>query len=454
MKALRSFLYRFSTIGLDKQDSYIQQKETVISNKISLFLMPFIFLGLFLSFQRGVYFSALGFGMVLLLLLAIFSLNKFGKSVIARFSLSILLSLLLLIPNVLGGVGKEENYLVFSYIFIGFSIIPILLFQDKKDTGLLILALFINLLTIMFFDVLMVWSETSNIDISLIEENYTYYKLPQIILWVIMVASCQFIKNESNSYREKLESSNKSLRESNQQIRKKSEEILVHKLEISEQKLNFEVQNTKLITSNNELKNTKLELLNVIEKLKDARDKIMQQKAEAKSVFNALNEHYLVAQYNLDGQLVSINTKVIELLGILKNEHFENIRPLINKSSKNQGKSQNGKYFTKVWERVLEGEAQTIELEFDIGDNTKTLATTFTPLLDDRNNAIRILAIGRDVSELIAKDQEIDKINDELKEKIYEISKQNELLNFQQSQIFEYSEELHKQKERIQPINK
>ena len=120
----------------------------------------------------------------------------------------------------------------------------------------------------------------------------------------------------------------------------------------------------------------------------------------------------------------------------------------------NKHNLQNGKYFTKVWERVLEGEAQTIEMEFDIGDNTKTLATTFTTLFDNRNTPIRILAIGHDVSELIAKDQEIDKINSELKEKIYEINQQNELLNFQQSQIFEYSEELHKQKEKTQPTNK
>ena len=48
---------------------------------------------------------------------------------------------------------------------------------------------------------------------------------------------------------------------------------------------------------------------------------------------------------------------------------------------------------------------------------------------------------------------EIDKINEELKEKVHEISQQNILLNFQQGQIFDTSEELQRQKEEIQSIN-
>ena len=206
-------------------------------------------------------------------------------------------------------------------------------------------------------------------------------------------------------------------------------------------------------SSNSELNNTKLELLKTIEKLKDAKDKLLQKEAEAKSIFNALNEHYLVAQYNLSGELVSINTKVIELLGVLRNEHFEHIKPIINKTNNPQAKALNGQYYDIVWNKIIKGEAQTIDLEYKIGDTTKFLATTFAPLFDMNNQPFKILAIGHDVTELVDKNEKIDKVNDELSEKINEISEQNILLNFQQSQIFETSEELHKQKEEIQTIN-
>ena len=180
MRTLRYFFSKIVKTGVDKEDTYIAQKETTISNKISLLLTPFILFGMVMSYQREVYFTAFGFGLVLLFLISTFPLNYFGKSVITRFGLSIMLPLLLLIPNIFGGIGKEENYLVFSYLFIGFSIIPLILFQDKKNYGLLLVTLVINLLTIMFYDVLLVWSDMTQLDLSFIEENYTYYKLPQI----------------------------------------------------------------------------------------------------------------------------------------------------------------------------------------------------------------------------------------------------------------------------------
>jgi light-regulated signal transduction histidine kinase (bacteriophytochrome) len=53
----------------------------------------------------------------------------------------------------------------------------------------------------------------------------------------------------------------------------------------------------------------------------------------------------------------------------------------------------------------------------------------------------------------MAKQDKIDKINEELKEKLFEISQQNQLLNFQQREIFDKSEELKIQSEEIKAIN-
>lgn len=450
---IKSFFSKISNVGIDKQSLYIKKKEIVLSNKISIVLIPFAVLGLWLSYQRGVYYSTIGFGIIIAFLISVLPLNKSGKSIIARFGLSILLPVFLLLPNIFGGIGQEENYLAFSYIFIAFSIIPLLLFQDRKDFGLLALALVVNLLVIIFYDALLILSENNRVDIQLIENNYVYFKLPQIILWIIIVSAFQYMKNESISFRERLENSNKSLRESNKQIRSQNEEILVQNSSLSEKQVRIEEQAVKLGSSNSELKNTKLELLKTIEKLKEAKDKLLQKEAEAKSIFNALNEHYLVAQYDLNGDLVSINTKVTELLGVLKDEHFEHIKPVINKTNNPQAKALNGQYYDLVWNKIIKGEAQTIDLEYKIGDTTKFLASTFAPLFDMNNKPFKILAIGHDVTELVDKNEKIDKVNDELSEKVNEISEQNILLNFQQSQIFETSEELHKQKEEIQTIN-
>jgi len=453
MKSVRSFLKIISGIGINDNLSHIHQKEIVLSNKISLMLMLIAAFGLILSYVRGVYFTSIGCGILILSLCCIFPLNRYGKSLISRFSLSVLPQFFLLLPNLIGGVGKAENYLVFSYIFIGFALIPLFLFQNKRAFGILTIALMINLLVILFYDVLLVWSSNNKIDINLIESNYLYFKLPQLILWFLVVSAFQFIKRESLLSEQRYLTTNNSLRKLNDEFNLQNEKFITQNSLLNEFQNKAEEQKNKLQTSNNELKNTKIELLHAIEKLKDAKEQLLQKEAEAKSIFNALNEHYLVAQYDLKGNLVSINTKVIELLGVLRNEHFQHIKPAINNTKSEQSGTHNGRYFNRIWKKIINGQAQTIELEYEVGDTTKSLATTFAPLFDINKKPYQILAIGHDVSELIEKNEKIDKINDELKEKIHEISQQNELLNFQQGEIFNKSEALHRQKEEIQTIN-
>lgn len=447
MKFVKSFLNVLSNVGVDHNTSRMNQKEIILSNKISLLLLPLAIIGIAMSYFGGVYFTTIGFSLFILFLICVFPLNKFGKSIIARFGLSVLPQLFLLLPNVISGIEKVENYLAFSYIFIGLTIIPLLLFHDKKDRNILAIALIINLLVILFYDLLLVWSEKSEIDIRLIEDNYAYYKLPQIILWVLMVSAFHFLKKENSQYEEKLEESNNSLVEVKNEIKAWNEEIIAQNDSLHEKQFKIEEQNHKLENSNNELNKTKLELLNIIEKLEKAREKLNQKEAEAKSILNALNGHYLIARYDLRGNLISFNTKAIELFGVVRNELFKNIKPIINQTKSKDDEKHKGQYFNYIWKRIINGESQTIKLDFIIGSKTKYLATTFAPLFDSNGKPHEILAIGEDITELVEKNEKIDTINEELKEKISDISQQNELLNFQQKEIFEKSEELKGQNE-------
>ncbi|MCK5700348.1 MAG: hypothetical protein KAI29_04320, partial [Cyclobacteriaceae bacterium] len=314
-------------------------------------------------------------------------------------------------------------------------------------------TLIINLLFVLFFDVLLAWSGKNTIDIQLIEDNYIFYKLPQVILWILMVSAFQFLKRENFHFEKSLKASNDSLIELSNEIQVRNEEIVSQNEMLNEKQLEIEKQNHKLVNSNNELNGTKTELLKNIELLIEARDKLSQKEAEAKSILDALNEHYIIAQYDLEGNLVSINTKAVELLGVVRDELFKNIEPIINHTENKYSKRLKGHYFNHVWQNILSGEAQTIKLEFRIRGKAKSIATTFAPLYGSDNQPHKILAIGQDISELIEKNEKIDNINEELKEKIFEISQQNEVLNFQQREIYEKSEELKLQKEEIQTIN-
>ena len=453
MKRFHSILESLVNTGIYPEMSHISQKEIILSNKLSLILLPIAIFGLLISYFSQVYFTSVGFAVFLIIPMLAFYLNRAGKSLISRFALSVLPQFFLLLPSVLGGIGKAENYLAFSYIFLGFAFIPLFLFHNKKYTAVLALALLINLLVILFYDVLMSWGDNGAIDIRLIENNYIFFKMPQIILWILIVSAFQFVKNEAMLSDKRFQATNNSLRELNDDFKIQNERIVAQNNSLNDLQVKSEMQTNKLKASNNELQSTKIELLKTIDKLKDAREMLLQKEAEAKSIFEALNEHYLVAQYDLGGNLVNINTRVIEFLGVLRNEDFQHIKPVINNSGSKASKKLNGKYFDQIWKSIISGQAHTIDLEYSVGDSTKSLATTFAPLFDMNNKPYKILAIGHDVSELIEKNEKIDKINEELKEKVHEISQQNILLNFQQGEIFDKSEELHKQKEEIQAIN-
>ncbi|MCG8306201.1 MAG: hypothetical protein MI975_02340 [Cytophagales bacterium] len=401
-----------------------------------------------------IYSASLGFGVLLIFLLGAFFLNRKGKSVIVRFGLAVLPHFFLLLPDATGNVGTPESFPVYSFVLLGLTVIPLVLFYDRKSHNILLLALSINLLFVIFFDVMIYWIHGNSGDINLLENNYVHYKLPQIVLWIVIVCAFQYVKGVLAGSENQLQIISHNLRELNQTVGKQNKELDAKDDALSEYETKVEKQRMKLASKKNELKNTKIELIKSIDKLRKAKETIDLKEAEAEDVLNALNENYLVAQYDLNGKLQSISTKVIELLGALHDEHFHQIRPVIEGADDKNNKSPNGKVFEGIWNKILGGEAQSIDLDYQSNGRTLTLATTFAALFDASKKPYKILTIGHDVSELKEKNEKLDKINAELKERIFEISQKNELLSFQQSEIFDKSEELHRQKEEIQAINR
>jgi len=445
MKFVKDFLSILMNLGVDPNASRMRQKEIVLSNRISLFLFPITIAGFVLCYSSENYFTLIGFSAFILFLCCVFLLNKFGKSRTARIGLSILPSLFLLMPIVINGIGKADSYLAYSYTFIGLTIIPLFLFHSKKDYSILSIILCFQLFIILFFDVFIEWSMVGKLDFQLFEENYIYFKLPQFMLWAFLVTAFQFLKIENAQFEQNLEKSNNSLKESNNKIKTRNAEIIEQNEVLNESKLRIEEQNNKLT-------NTNIEFDKTIAALEDTKEKLIRQEVEAKSMLSALNKHYLIAQLDMSGNLVNINTRAIELLGEVRNEFFQHIKPIYDQNVTKHDETPYENNFTHVLEKIKNGESVTIKLDIKNDDKIICLATTFTTLFDLNNQPYEILVIGQDITELID-ESSIDKINEELKEKISEISQKNKMLNFQQKEIFDKSEKLIEQKEEIQSIN-
>lgn len=451
MNFLRYFFSTLSNIGVNNKASRLRQNEISLSNQISLFLLPLALLGLALSYSEEIHLSILGFTFFGLFLLSVFPLNKYDKSILCRIGLSVLPQLFVLIFIIIAGIGKAKNHLVLSYFFIGLTFIPLLLFQDKKDRKILIAALIFSLVSVLIFDLLLVWSEKSELEILLIIDNYFLNKIPLVILWILIVTAFQIVKKERVYYREGLEVATNSEIAFRNEIQTLKNEIASQSESVNKKQITIIEQNKDLESRSIELEIAKDELLKTAKRIGNVDGEF--NVAIANSIMNILDEHYLVARYDLSGNLVSINSKVNELLGEVQNDFFQHIKPIINHKNNFNNETLDEQYFSHIWDQIIKGKSHTINLKFDLGDKTKCLATTFTLLFNSKRKAHEILAIGQDISTLIEQNGEIEKINEAHKEKLSEVSQQIDLLNFQQMDIFEKSELLIAQKEEIKTIN-
>lgn len=408
-----------------------------------MLLFPIAFLAAFTSYLKGIESIFFGFSAFIVLTPFIFLLNYFGKVNLTRLLLSVLPPIILLLPIIFGELISDPRYHSISYAFVGLSAIPLVLYNKRADRRCLIVSLFINLGALLVFEFTMNW----------IGNDLLIYVMPQIILWFLIITGIQFLKKEGRISEDNLRSANQSLSEAIDEVKMQREEILAQMEALNANQIQIEKQSSSLKNANNELRKTKLELLDMIDKLQEAKAQALEKQAESQSIINALNEHYLVAHYDIEGRITSVNHKIIELFGTLNAEYFSGIKPINKHLEAGSGIFGKYRYFKNLWFHILENGSETLQIEVPVGEKMKYFSVTLAPLRDSKNEPISVMAIGQDITRLIDTNEQIDRMNDELREKINEISQQNQLLNFQQKEIFEINEKLHQQSEEIKAIN-
>ncbi len=274
-----------------------------------------------------------------------------------------------------------------------------------------------------------------------------------VVLWLMMAGMFFVILRQNQKLNHKCNITNDALSRFCNQFYMQHEE-LVDKDHLLQEKQELLSEKTHLLEKkDSELGHTKYELLKTIERLQSVMEKLRAKEAESKSIINALKEHFLIIQFDLEGNVHDLNKNMVDFLDLKGKE-----KDLKNNSGydfwdRYGNIDHSRRTRIKLWKKIIGGEMFTEELEFNVEGKRKSLASTFAPLLDANGVPNKILALGHDITELRGQKEEIDQMNFELKEKIEEIRQQNDMLNFQQKEISDKSEELQRQKEEIQTIN-
>lgn len=193
--------------------------------------------------------------------------------------------------------------------------------------------------------------------------------------------------------------------------------------------------------ADNEKSNYLAQILQQKEEIQAQADQLAETAAELEKLsIAAAQTDSSILLADTEGKVEWVNEGYTRLTGYTMqffNERFENILEASTKQN-----------FRQLWENCIESkESVTYENEVTRRDGKKIwVQTTITPITDDNNNVVRLIAVGADISIL-------KKAQAEIMQKNEEISAQKEELEKQHEAISAINDELRTQKDFIEKQN-
>jgi methyl-accepting chemotaxis protein len=133
-----------------------------------------------------------------------------------------------------------------------------------------------------------------------------------------------------------------------------------------------------------------------MEELQATQEEAARRSAEMQGLLDALNSANLVIEYDLEGYITSVNNNYLQLVGTTKDKlvgthHTDNM---------NLTKAQE-KEIEQFWKDLRKGISKKETDHVEFGDKKYVFVATYTPIVDEDGNPIKVLKIGTDVSNLI-----------------------------------------------------
>ena len=268
---------------------------------------------------------------------------------------------------------------------------------------------------------------------------------------IILLVSMAF-QNAKDDVLTALEEKNELISSINSELKSKNEEIITQNEELLQQKEEITAQREFIEIKNRELLVIQEELNGLIEKLTITQNELSSREAENRSILNSIySTDMLVGELNLEGRFIKIGSEAINFFQKEKDE-------IIGKSFDELGKSfkmtfENNKSYKEMWQSALEGNNSNHEAKLVINEKEYWLKENYFPILDEDGNPIKIMIIAQDISQIKNQQYEIEVLNSDLRENIWKIENQNELLVDQRDEIEAINKELKKSNEEIRNIN-
>ncbi|MCB2196034.1 MAG: GAF domain-containing protein [Bacteroidetes bacterium] len=131
-----------------------------------------------------------------------------------------------------------------------------------------------------------------------------------------------------------------------------------------------------------------------MEELQATQEEAARRSAEMQGLLDALNSANLVIEYDLDGYIISVNNNYLQLVGTTRDQlvgthHTDNM-----KLTKAQEKE-----IEQFWKDLRKGISKKETDHVEFGDKKYVFVATYTPIVDEDGNPIKVLKIATDITD-------------------------------------------------------
>jgi methyl-accepting chemotaxis protein len=147
-----------------------------------------------------------------------------------------------------------------------------------------------------------------------------------------------------------------------------------------------------------------------LEEMQATQEEMARKEAEMTGVLNALSESSLVVEFDLKGNVLSVNDGIIELFKLSDKSQVIGKNHSDFYEVEDYQKEQN-----KLWEPLSRKETVSRKAQVSLPNGEKIwLNETYSPILDENGNIDRVLNISFDVTEEVTKEMQISQQNEEM----------------------------------------
>ncbi len=160
-----------------------------------------------------------------------------------------------------------------------------------------------------------------------------------------------------------------------------------------------------------ELAQQEEEMRQNMEEMQATQEEAAKREAEMKGLIHGVNTITMVAEYDLDGQIVEINNELLNIYGLSRHQVLGKYRGAFEVDSQ-----ANKEEFEQLWIDLQKGKTKKRVHHMVVNNKDVWLNEIYTPIFDDEGDPVKILNLSIDITNSMKMQNEIENLEKEVKE--------------------------------------